>query len=186
MKKFFITAIIITGFSVSAFTQKTTTGSVPALPIDTVTKKIMYKGVVQQPGIQDTLYYRALHWVNTFFKNPIEVTKIRDKENGKIEGIHRFKVYNTPLKDGTKTDGGLISYTFIIECKENRYRYKITDLNLKSLSYYPLEKWLNKKDPYYTPEWDNYLTQVDKYMQEFIKSLKKGMLEAIKVDDNNW
>jgi len=184
MKKLFITAIVITGFSVSAFTQKTTTENILGLPIDTVTKKIMYKEVIQQPGIKDTLYYRALHWINTFFKNPIDVTRIRDKENGKVEGIYRFKVYNTPMKDGVKTEAGVVSYTFIIECKENKYRYKITDLNLKSVSYFALERWMNKKDPSYIPEWDYYLTQVDQYMQEFIKNLKKGMLEAVKINDN--
>ncbi|MFA4853096.1 MAG: DUF4468 domain-containing protein [Bacteroidales bacterium] len=184
MKKLLITVVVITGFSVSAFTQKTTTENIPGLPIDTVTKKIMYKGVIQQPGITDTLYYRALHWVNTFFKNPIDVTKIRDKENGKVEGIYRFKVYNTPVKDGTKTEAGLVSYTFIIECKENKYRYKITDLNLKGVSYFALERWMDKKDQSYIPEWDYYLTQVDQYIQEFIKNLKKGMLEAVKINDN--
>ena len=100
---------------------------------------------------------------------------------GKWKVSHRFKVYNAPLKDGTKTDGGGISYTFTIECKDNKYRYTITKMNIKSISFQPLEKWLNKKDPYYTPQWDDYLAQVDKYMQDFIKSLKKGMMEAKKV-----
>jgi hypothetical protein len=181
MKRQFITAIIITGFFVSAFSQKTTTGNIP---VDTLTKKITYKGVVQQPGIKDSLYYRALHWINTFFKNPIDVTKIRDKEDGKVEGIYRFKVYNTPMKDGVKTEAGVVSYTFTIECKENRYRYKITDFNLKGISYFALERWLDKKDPSYIPEWDPYLIQVDQNMQDFIKSLKKGMLEAAKVNDS--
>jgi len=47
-----------------------------------------------------------------------------------------------------------------------------------------LEKWLNKQDPSYTAECNNYLTQVDKYMKDFIASLKKGMTEAKKAKDN--
>ena len=185
MKKIFFIAIIINGFFFSAFAQKTTVIEIPKMPVDTVSKKITYINVVQQTGSKDTLYNRALHWINLFFKNPQEVTKTRDKENGKIEGIYRFKVYNTPLKDGTRTEAGIVSYTFIIECKENRYRYKITDFNLKGMSYFPLERWLDKKDLSYIPEWDNYITQTDQYIQDFIKSLKKRMLE-IKVVKDNW
>ena len=75
-------------------------------------------------------------------------------------------------------------YTFTIECKNNKYRYTITKMNIKSISFQPLEKWINKKDPDYSPQWDDYLAQVDKYMRNFIKSLKKGMMEAKKVNDN--
>ena len=182
MKKLII-ALFVSSITVAAFAQNNTTVA-PKMPVDSVTKKITYTDVVQQQGIKDTLYNRALHWCNIFFKNPQEVTKVRDKESGKVEGISRFKVYNLPLKDGTKPDGGVVQFTFTIDCKENKYRYKITDMNMKSVSYQPLEKWMNKKDALYTPQWDDYLTQVDKYMQDFIKSLKKGMTEAKKANDN--
>ena len=183
MKKQLITAIVITGFTVSLQAQKNSTINVPVIPVDSITKKITYTGVVQQPGSKDTLYNRAIHWTGTFFRNSQDVTKIRDKENGKVQGIHRFKVNNPPLKDGTILQSGIVSYTFTIECKENKYRYKITDLNLKAISYFALERWLNKKDQSYIPEWDYYLVQVDQYMQDFIKNLKKGMQEAAKVND---
>ena len=104
-----ILAFFISSFTVAAIAQNTTTTTAPKIPIDSVTKKITYTEVVQQKGTKDTLYNRALHWCNTYFKNPQDVTKIREKENGKVEGIHRFKVNNAPLKDGTKTDGGEIS-----------------------------------------------------------------------------
>lgn len=182
MKKLFICLIII-GFSVPAFTQNATV-TVPKIPVDSITKKITYTEVVQQQGKKDTLFKRAIHWCNTFFKNPQDVTKTRDAENGKVEGIYRFKIYNAPLKDGTQVEAGMVSFTFTIECKENKYRYKITDLNLKGQSYFALEKWLNKKDPSYRAEDDNYLVQIDKYMKEFAVSLKKGMLEAKKGNDN--
>jgi hypothetical protein len=182
MKKL-IVYLFMAGLSVSAFAQNTTV-AVPKIPVDSNTKKITYTEVVQQTGNKDSLYKRAIHWCNTFFKNPQDVTKLRDSDNGKIEGIYRFKIYNPPLKDGTPIEAGMISFTFTIECKENKYRYKITDLNLKGSSYYALEKWLNKKDPSYKPEDDNYLVQVDKYMKDFAVSIKKGMLQVKQVNDN--
>lgn len=183
MKKILILSLLIVSFSFTAFSQQITL-TVPKIPIDTVTKKITYTEKIEQKGIQDTLYYRAIHWCNSYFKNPQSVTSIRDHVNGKIEGIYRFKVYNQPDKEGTITEAGVVSYTFTIELKENKYRYKITDFNLKSVSYFALERWLDKTDKSYIPAWDYYLTQVDDNMQDFIKSLKKGMLEAVKVSDD--
>jgi hypothetical protein len=180
MKKM-IFSFIISGLFLTTTAQKTVV--TPKIPIDTVTKKITYTEVVRQKGTKDTLYNRAIHWCGTFFKNSQSVTKVRDKENGKVEGIHRFKIYHAPLKDSTKVDAGMISYTFTIMIKENRYKYTITDLNVKGASYFALERWLDKKDPSYTTECDYFFTQVDKYMQDFVKSLKKGMLEAVKVKD---
>jgi hypothetical protein len=180
MKKL-IFLLVIFLISATAFSQSTVVPKI--VPYDTITKKITYTEVVQQKGIKDSLYNRAIHWCNTFFKNAQSVTKIRDKEDGKIEGIYRFKIYHTTLKDSTKLDAGIVSFSFTIACKENRYKYTVTDFNSKGVSYFPLERWLDKKDPAYTTECDYYLAQVDVYMQDFIKSLKKGMLEAVKIKD---
>jgi hypothetical protein len=146
---------------------------------------ITYTGVVNQDGTKDTLYNRAIHWINTYFKSPLDVTKIRDKENGKIEGIYRFKVLNAPDKEGTKTEAGVVSYTFTINLKDNKFKYTISKFNLKSASYFALERWLDKKDPSYQPAWDGYLVQVDATITDFIKSLKKGMLPVAKVS-TDW
>lgn len=182
MKKQII-SLIIAGITFPAFAQNNSVVA-PELPVDSITKKITYTEVVVQKGIKDTLYNRAIHWTSMYFKNPQDVTKERNQGDGRVKGIYRFKVYNTALKDGTRTEGGTVSFTFIIECKENKYRYKITDMNLKGVSYFAVEKWLNKNDPSYIPEWDNYLAQTDAYMKEFAKSLKKGMTEAAKTTDD--
>ncbi len=176
-----ISFLSITGLSVLS---AQTTVIAPKIPFDTVTKLITYTDVITQNGIKDSLYNRAVHWGNSFFKNFQNVAKVLNKESGKIEGIHMFKVYNAPDKEGVKTEAGVVSYSFTIDLKENKYRYTISKLNLKSISYFPLERWLNKKDPSYQPAWEGYLTQVDAYMQDFVKSLKKGMLEAVKVSDD--
>lgn len=157
---------------------------VPKIPVDTVTKLISYSEVVTQAGIKDTLYNRTIRWGNAYYKNFQSVAKVLNKESGKIEGVHMFKIFNAPDKEGLKTEAGVVSYAFIIELKENKYRYTITKMNLKGVSYFPLERWMNKKDPSYQPAWDGYLTQVDAKMQELILSLKKGMKEAVKVSDD--
>jgi len=180
MKKL-IFSLIISGFCFTAFSQNTVV--VPKFNIDSVSKKITYTAVVPQTGIKDTLYNRAVHWGGKFFKSFQSVAKVMSKPDGKVEGIAKFKIYHATQKDSTKLDAGMVSFTFTILCKENKYKYTITDLNSKGVSYFPLERWLDKKDPAYTTECDLYLMQVDKYMQDLIKSLKKGMLEAAKRDD---
>jgi len=70
-----------------------------------------------------------------------------------------------------------------LEFKENKFRYTITDFNLKGSAYYPLEKWVNKQDPIYNANADNYLTQVDVYIKDMIKNLKKAMVPPIKKVD---
>ena len=181
MKKLLIAIILIAEVTFTAYTQQTTASKIP---VDSVTKKITYVDVVQQTGTKDTLYNRAIHWCNSFFANPQSATTLRDVAMGKIEGKYQFKVTNKPDKDGLKTDAGIVKYSFTIELKENKYRIKITDLNLKGASYFALERWLDKTDKAYVPQWDYYLIQVDEYMKDFIKSLKKGMQEVKKVNDN--
>jgi len=154
------------------------------LPVDPDLKKIIYQEVVQQEGIKDTLYNRAISWINKFFENPQGITKVRDPENGKIIGSYRMRMQDT-LLDGSKTLSNIIVVcTFTIEAKDGRYRYTLDDFYVPGSSKIPLEKWLDKTDPYYSPKYEDYLKQVDQYVNRFITSLKEGMQPPIiKVDE---
>lgn len=155
------------------------------VPVDPDTKKIIYQEVVEETATKDTLYNRALQWVNNNFKNPLEVTRVRDAANGKVVGQHRIKMMDTD-KDGNKNFSNVVvEYTFKIEAKENKYRIIINDFEMKSISKFPLERWLDKKDPMYTPKWEDYLVQVDVAIKDVIASIKKGMKPA-KVKSDEW
>lgn len=153
------------------------------LPIDSVTQKITYKEVVQVEGSKDTLYNRAIAWIHSYFKNPQGVTKVRDPQNGLIVGDHRIRMVDTQ-KDGSKINSNtVVEYTFKIELKDGKYRYTFTDFEMKATSKFPLERWLNKADPSYSPLWETYIPQVDEHIRETIASLKKAMLPKKKVSD---
>src|SRR5512133_1402935 len=64
------------------------------LPIDPDTKMATYQEVVQEKGTADELYIRAIEWINSFYKNPADVTRVRNRESGVIELLHRFEIYN--------------------------------------------------------------------------------------------
>lgn len=153
------------------------------LPIDPESKLIMFREVVPQEGTPDILYDRGASWFSSFYKSPTSVLKVQDKVNGKIEGTARIPISYVD-DQGNKRDGGLINYDIKLELKDNKYRYTLTNFNLKAASRFPIEKWLNKSDPAYNANWDSYLYQVDTTMVSLIKSLKEGMKpKAVKKDE---
>ena len=155
----------------------------PIVPVDEDTKLITYKEVIPQEGDKTKLYYRAIEWVNANYKNPTEATRIRDEENGLLEVKSGFKIFNTDKK-GFKTDANVINYTLKLEFKPGRYRYTFTNFSIEAVSKYPLERWLDTKDPRYTPACDGYLMQIDSIVNQKIESLKEGMVpKVIKKDE---
>ena len=160
-----------------------TSNPTPQLPLDPDSKLIMYREVVNEEGIKDILYDRGASWFSAFYKSPSSILRIQDKVNGKLEGTGRFVISYIDDK-GNKLNGGLILYNIKLELKDNKYRYTVSDFNLKSASRFPLEKWLNKNDPAYNTQWDSYLYQVDTTIQSLVRNLKEGMKpKVIKKDE---
>ena len=175
----FVLCLVISSLS---FGQNTII-KMSGMPYDTISKLITYKEVVQMKSTRDELYVRAIEWIGATYKNAERVTSKRDRENGVIEGIARFKINYTD-KDGQKSDAGNISYKILLECKDGRFRFTFNGFNLDSQSRFPIEKWLNKKDVAYNPSWDQYLKDVDAFMKTLIAGLKKAMQPPVKIDDS--
>lgn len=155
------------------------------VPVDETTKKITYQEVVTQEGTPAKMYNQCIEWVNSQYLNAAEVTRVRDPENGRIGIRHRFKVYNVDKNGNKTTEAGVVQYDLNIEFKEGRYRYTFTDFTLMASSKFPLERWLDKKDPSYIPAWDLYIQQVDANVKDIIKSLKDGMKPKV-IKQDNW
>ncbi len=155
------------------------------LPIDPETKKIVYREVVEQKGTPAYLYDKAIEWFGYYYLNPQAVYTVQSKENGKIEGVGRMKIYYTDEASGVKRDGGLILYQIKMELKENKFRYTLMDFNLKGPSRFSIEKWMDKSDPAYNSNWDSYLYQVDTTMQRLISTMKEKMKPSV-VKKDEW
>lgn len=180
MNRLFSIIFFLVGPIIS-FAQTTT--PVVNLPIDPDSKLIQYRDVVNQEGTKDVLYDRGAEWMRSYYLNPGSVTKVQDKVNGKIEGTGRLRLYFFD-SNNTISDAGLVYYDIRLEFKENKFRYTLTNFTLKGISRVPLEKWLNKSDPSYNPQMENYLYQVDTTMQNLIIKLKYGMKpKVIKKDE---
>ena len=179
MRNVFIAAILC--FPGASFAQAD--GS--SLPISPDTKLITYQDVVKADGLSKQLFNRAVNWINVNYKNPADVTKVRNPESGLIEILHRFDLSRIDDK-GNKVAAGVVIYTLRLELKDGRYRYTITDMSLKSASRFPVERWLDKTDKAYNPNYALFLTQLDKQVKEVIASLKKGMLSDVQPKKDTW
>jgi len=153
------------------------------LPVNKNTNKIEFSEVVNVEGKPSELYTRAIAWINSFFKNASDVTKVKDESNGIIEGKHRIRIMNK-IEEGVENLFGYVQYEFKLEFKEGRYRYTIYNFVFMDASKQALEKWLNPKDPSHTINTVSHLEQVDLFVKDLIKSLKQGMKpkEVIKDD----
>jgi len=155
------------------------------VPVDEDTKLITYQGVVEVDGIKDTLYNRASHWVNMHYENPQSVFITRDVNGGKVVGKHRIRMVDTDVDGNVLNSNTIVNYKFTIECKDGRYRYTFDTFTMKATSKFPLERWLDKEDPMYTPVWEEYLAQVDRTIREIIESLIDGMKPVV-VKSDDW
>lgn len=154
------------------------------LPMDEDTQLISYQDVIQMPGTADELYVRAIEWINTQYKNPADVCRIRNRESAVIEIAHRFEILND--EEGDKLIAGIVNYNLKLEFKPGRYRYTLSDLILKQSTRFPIERWLNKEDQMYSPLWDLYLKQVNRQAKELIESLKSGMEPPVVKQEEKW
>lgn len=158
------------------------------VPVDSISGKITYEGVVEVKGVAaGELYQRINAWFQSYYKNPSEVIRENDSINNKMVGKPRFRLSNMPDKNGVKTDGGVTQYTITVAAKDGRFKYEITDVNWKQLSVFPSERWMDTKSSSYSPVYNDYLKQLDKTALEVIASLKKAVTEVKAVKDkNNW
>ncbi len=155
------------------------------IPVDEETNKIKFQGIVEEEGEKYELFKRSIYWLNDTYKDPVRVTSIRDKETGKIVGRHRFRIYYWD-RDSIKHVGGMINYTFTVEMKDNRYRYTIDEIVLKSSTNIPAEKWLNKDDPAYDPRWDAYLIQIRDFVNNWSSILEEKMKPEPEEVKDEW
>ena len=158
------------------------------VPVDSISGKITYEGVVEVKGVAaGELYQRINSWFQSYYKNPSEVIRENDSINNKMVGKPRFRLSNLPDKNGVKADGGVTQYTITVIAKDGRFKYELTDVNWKQISAFPAERWMDTKAASYASVYNSYLQQLDKTALEVIASLKKAITEVKAVKDkNNW
>jgi len=126
MKK--ILFLILLSIPVLTFAQDAP--QLPVLPIDSATKQITYKAIVEVPGVTAAdIYSRSREWFATAFKSANSVLQMDDKAAGKLIGKGVF-MHSYLIKAGfgvTAPMSYTIGFTINVTVKEGKYRVIITD-----------------------------------------------------------
>lgn len=182
MKKVILGVFLMTLFGM-VYGQKNKDLEPPYLPIDEDTKLVTYQEVVNEKASPQELYDRAMEWIKKYYKNTSEVIKSSDRDKGVINMRSSVRIH-VILKDGTKQYKNIVYYNFKLECRQDRYRYTITDFNAKATSASPIEVWYDTKNPLWSPDQYGFLIQIDEEIRALIESLEEGMLPKVeKIDE---
>lgn len=174
--------LLLTLTSVSLFAQT-------ALPMDTVSGKVTYEGIIDMPtATQTQLYEQGIAWGKQHYKNAENAFfQSKDAEKGKIVGKHRFNLWQDV--DGKRIRSQkMIKYTLTLWFKDGKYRYRITDINLQQASYFPIENWL-KNGTAKEKELEDYIAQMDNFFNELTAALKQDMAKLFEEstrDEDDW
>lgn len=182
-RKFFLSILTIFIFSafVNSFAQNAD------LPLSEETKLITYTQVIDMPStVQNDLYHKAFVWCNEFYKNPNDVIRTKDVLNGEIVCKGRFRITTPATKKQIETPAGIVQYTLTIMVKDNKYRYKVTDINWKQSSHYPIERWMETEKDTYLSVYAEYLKQTDAEINALITSLTAAMSKTSDEKDAGW
>ncbi|MBK5286662.1 MAG: DUF4468 domain-containing protein [Bacteroidia bacterium] len=189
-KKKLFGQILILSFLLTAYIASAQTKEVfnlERLPVDVNTKLFTYLEVVLVPQVSATqMFTRGINWFHKFYKNPTDVIRETDSLRGTIDGKSRFKIYNPPDKKGLRTDAGNVEYSIQLGCKDGKFRYKITDINWKQTSYYPIERWMDTKSQAFTPTYLYYLEETDSLIHEITLNLESFMKTSPLEKKDDW
>ena len=103
---------------------------VPAanLPADSLTQRILFKGVVAVPGVAAAeLQARAREWVALTFQDARQVTQLDDAGRGVLIGRGYANTGVEPVGKRFLPPFPL-SFTFRLDFRDGRYRYQVFDL----------------------------------------------------------
>lgn len=176
MKKL-ISFFVVLSFAINVISQNFN------IPVDEDTNLITWQEVLNEKGTKDELYVRAIEWINANYKNSQEVTRVRDKVNGRIVINHRIRMNDIDATGNSIASNTIVNYVLRLEFREDRMRYTFTEFTMKATSRYPLERWLNKEDPTYQPQYEKYLDQVAEEVEKLIESLYEGMKPKVIKED---
>jgi hypothetical protein len=155
------------------------------IPVNEKTQLAEYTNVVSETGTSAELYERAITWISSYYKNPTNVVKTKE-EGVKITGKSRFKI-KTKDKKGNTISQSYVNYTFLIEIKDNKYRYVIDKINWQQPSYFDVSKWEKKDDPRYQKiTYPSYVEQTVTFFNDFLDALEAGMATKKEEESSDW
>ncbi|MBQ8958666.1 MAG: hypothetical protein IJ057_09260 [Bacteroidales bacterium] len=152
------------------------------LPIDPKTEKICFRKVINTVGSEDEVYNRIFSgFMNKYYKSP--ATLLNQNDGRTMKGKHQFQLDNG---DEVKSKWPWITYRFVIEVREGRVRYTLTDFMQKTQSNHTCEEWMDKEDPQYQPIWDSYLQQIAAFAEDWGQQFEESLEPEKVIEEEEW
>ncbi|HMR83966.1 MAG TPA: DUF4468 domain-containing protein [Niabella sp.] len=145
----------------------------PLLSVAQTDSNISYTYIHESPLTKKELFSNAKKWVATNFNNYKAVVSYDDLESGEISGSGEFS-FIAGLTTGA-------TYKFSISTKEEKYRLKIENIELKSLLGYMKEMYSEKVVQYQKREYDSLSNIIDSLGKIDISQLKKSGVKNIQL-----
>lgn len=157
------------------------------IPVDTVNKTVVYTGVVNADNIlKDELFVRAKAWFAKTYRSSNNVLQMDDRDAGKLIG-HGSDLLS--YRYALISMGYYLKYIIEVDVKDGKYKYTISDITVPDTDpagyHLTLDEIVvagktkverTKKDNgEYRNRFKGYVTESDKFINELISSLKKGM-----------
>ena len=176
------TLILIFVLLLSVVTTKSQT-----FPFDSSTHKVDYQEVVHVDSLsKDELFTRSREWFALICRDSKSVIQMDDRQSGKMigkgnsKGYYKMLLVEIPFR---------VNFTLSITCKDNRYRYEMTDFVITNdenpTDKYSVEEILSKKkdkDVGYFGIWKAYLKGIEETYKNITTQLKDAMKEKRKDD----
>ena len=152
------------------------------MPIDPKTEKICFRKVIPTEGSEDEVFNRIFSgFLNSYYRSPASLLQQNDGRT--MKGMHQFQLDNG---DEVKSKWPWITYRFVIEVREGRVRYTLTDFMQKTQSKHPCEEWMNKEDPNYQPVWDSYLNQMAAFAEDWGQKFEESLVPEKVIEEEEW
>lgn len=155
------------------------------MPISAETDRVTYEEVFDATGSADALFLLARDWFNDFYPNSRSVITDTDPVKDKITGTGKFQL-NLEDDKGSSFNIGQIRYSIKVWTKDDKVRYKITDVRLHNAVYYGIEKWMDPEheDAERNPQ---KLEKIKEYLEALMSNFQTFMTEdKTVVNEDDW
>lgn len=179
--------------------SKSLTCQISILPIDSATGQVSYIGVVNVDSANaKDLLNRSKNWFVHTFVSSKQVIQNIDIDNNIITGKALMPAHAKYMVDRT---WGKVNFTISIFCKDNRYKYIISDFihegdsyatsagyvgSVGLLSNKTKESDSSMANYYREKDLDRLCVELNEHMNELINSLKIEMNKKLETQLNDW
>jgi hypothetical protein len=189
MKKYLLLLLFFTSLKASA--------QISIMPSDSASGKITYQGVCIVDSVNaKELFSRSKIWFANTYNSSKEVIQNIDSDNYIIIGKAQMRAHAQSFGERT---WGYVKYSITIYCKDNRYKYVISDFYHEGDKYASASTYIPSVghftintlesggfSSYRKKDFDKLCIEINDNVNQLIKSLKNDMSKKLETKSDEW